>query len=93
MDVKTLVLGLALAVPAAAADDAGRADAKPQARDPSFARIQEHMKRMRDTTALMQETTHPDERQALLDRHEREVQAGMKLLREHEQAMRERARR
>jgi hypothetical protein len=93
MDAKTLALALAVLVPPAFAGDAARTDAKPDAADPSFVRIEEHMKRMRDTMARMQETTHPDERQALVDRHERELQTGLELLHEHEQVMRERSRR
>lgn len=93
MDAKTLALALAVFVPPVFAGDAAPAQPKPGAADPSFVRIEEHMKRMRDTMARMQETTHPDERQALVDRHERELETGMKLLHEHEQVMRERSRR
>ncbi len=91
MDAKIPVLVLAAALSPALANDtdtkpAPRAPAS-QADDRTLAQLHEQMKLMRDTVARLQETTHPDERQELLDAHERELRHGLKLMLEHERAM------
>jgi hypothetical protein len=94
MDRRMLALVVCAVLPSVFAGDADRpqpADpataARSRADDATLARMQQHMRRMRDTTARIQETTHPDERQELLDRHAKEMQDGMRLMREHEKAM------
>lgn len=93
MDAKIPVLVLAAALSPALANDSDVKPAPPvpaqasRADDRTLAQLHEHMTRMRDTVARLQEVTHPDERQELLDAHEREVRHGMKLMLEHERAM------
>jgi exonuclease VII large subunit len=98
MDTRIVALALAAALSPALADDAHHPEAAGQAKritraeDQTLTQMQEHMKRMQQTMARIQETTHPDERQELVDQHSREMQYGMKLMLEHEKAMHERSR-
>jgi hypothetical protein len=85
-DLESAPLRSAQASTGSAQGSAGGPQAS-RADDRTLARLREHMKRMRDTVAQLQETTHPDDRQDLIEAHERELRYGMKLMLEHEKAM------